>query len=80
MIELKKGYKSVNISRNSLKIYLGHPNIDPKSYAKYSKYQNPSSSGSQDIMLTRFFYCFDYKSKKGHNFVILGPTELHMCP
>ena len=29
----------------------GHINIDPK---PYDKYQNPSSSGSQDIVLTRF--------------------------
>ena len=37
-----------------------HLNIDPKSYAKY---QNPSSSGSQDIMLTRFFYCYNGRVK-----------------
>ena len=40
----------------------GHLNIDPKSYAKYG---NPSSSGSQDIVLTRFFYCFNGRVKKG---------------
>ena len=30
-------------------------NIDPKMYAKY---QNPSSSSSHDILLTRFFCCY----------------------
>ena len=59
MVKLKKGHNLVNISRNSLK---SHLNIDPKPYAKY---QNPSSSGSQDIMLTRFSHCYNGKAEKG---------------
>ena len=35
----------------------------------HAKYQNSSSSGSQDIVLTRFFYCYNGESKKGHNSV-----------
>ena len=37
-------------------------NIDPNLYAKH---QNPSLSGSQDIVLTRFFYCYNGKVEKG---------------
>ena len=48
MVESKKGLNLVNISGNSL----GHLHIDPKPYAKY---ENPSSSGSQDIVLTKFY-------------------------
>ena len=47
---------------NSLKSQSGHLNIDPKMYAKY---QNPSSSSSQDILLTRFSYCYNSKVVKG---------------
>ena len=61
MVKSKKGHSLVNISRNSLKSKIGHLNIDPKPYAKY---ENPSSRGSQVIVLT-----------KGHNFAIQGPTE-----
>ena len=43
MVKSKKGHNLVNISRNSLKSWSGHLNIDPKPYAKY---ENPSSSGS----------------------------------
>ena len=53
MVESKKGHNLVNMSRNSLKSQSDHPNIDPKPYAKY---ENPSSSGSQDIVLTRFLW------------------------
>ena len=53
MVESKKGNNLVNISRNSLKSKAGHLNINPKPYAKY---ENPSSSGSQDIVLTRFLW------------------------
>ena len=47
------GHNSINISLNLLKSYSGHINIDPKLYAEYQK---SSSSVSQDIVLTRFFY------------------------
>ena len=50
MVKSKKGHHLVNISRNSLKSYSGHLNIDLK---QYDKYENSSLSGSQDIMLTR---------------------------
>ena len=53
MEQTGKGHNSANVLRNSLKSKSSHLNIDPKSYAKY---QNPSSSGSQDIMLTRFLW------------------------
>ena len=54
---------------NSLKSYSGHLNIDPKPYAKY---QNPSLSGSQDIVLTRFLWP---SRKKGYNFAIQGSIK-----
>ena len=41
----------MNFSWNMLRSESSHINIDPKPYAKY---QNPSSSGFQDIVLTRF--------------------------
>ena len=69
MVKSKKGHNLVNISRNSLKSKSGHLNIDPKPYAKY---ENPNSSGSQVIVLTRFFMA---ELKKGHNFAIQGLTE-----
>ena len=53
MVKLKKGHNLVNISRNSLKSQAGHLNIDPKPYAKY---ENPSCSGFQVIVLTRFLW------------------------
>ena len=56
MVGAKKGDNLVNISRKSL------INIAPKSYATY---HNPSLSGSQDIVLTRFFYCFNGRAEKG---------------
>ena len=36
--------------------------IDPK---VYTKYQNPTSSSSQEIMLTRFFYVYKASVVKG---------------
>ena len=62
MVESKKGHNLVNISRNLLKSLSGHPNIDSKPNAKY---QNPSSGGSQDILLTRFFYCYNGRVENG---------------
>ena len=62
MVESKKGHNLVNILLNSLKSLSGHLNIDHKPYAKY---QNPSSSSSQDIMLTRFSHCYNGKVEKG---------------
>ena len=73
MVKWKKGHNLVNISRNSLKSKSGHLNIDPKPYAKY---QNPSSCGSQVIVLTRFFMT---ESKKGHNFAIQWRTGKKKC-
>ena len=43
MVESKKGHNVVKISRNSLKSWTGHLNIDPKPYANY---KNPNTSGS----------------------------------
>ena len=62
LVESKKGHNLVNISRNLLKSKSGHLNLDPKRYAKY---QNPSLRGSQDIVLTRFFHCYNGKVEKG---------------
>ena len=53
MVKSKKKHNLVNISRNSLKSESGHLNIEPKPYAKY---ENPSSSRSQVIVLTRFLW------------------------
>ena len=74
LVEWKKGHNSVSISRNSLKSLSGHLNINPKPYAKY---QNPSSSRSQDIMLTRFFFiAIMVKLKKGHNLLNISRNSL----
>ena len=62
MAESKNRHNSVNISRNSLNSYSGNLNIDPNMYLKY---QNSSSSGSQDIVLLRFFYCYNGRVEKG---------------
>ena len=59
---VKKEHDSVNISWPSLKSQSGHLNLGPNLYAKY---QNPSSSGSQDIVLTRFFYSHNARVEKG---------------
>ena len=60
-----KGHDLVNTSQNSIKTKSGHLNIDPNLYVKY---QNPSSSGSQDIVLTRFLYCYNGRIQKGVQF------------
>ena len=73
MVKLKKGHNLVNISRNLLKSKAGLLNIDPKPYVKY---ENPSSSGSEAIVLTRFLWP---SRKKGYNFAIRDPTEKKMC-
>ena len=44
-----KGHNSANVLQNSVK---SHLNMDPK---QYSKFQDPSSSNSLHIVLTRFF-------------------------
>ena len=56
-----KGHNSANVLQNSVKIHL---NIDPK---QSSKFQNPSSSNSLHIVLTRFPIVTKAKFKKGHN-------------
>ena len=61
-----------SFKRNLLKSDSCYLNINSKPYAKY---RNPRSSGSQDIMLTRLFYCYHGRVEKGHNFGIVGPTE-----
>ena len=62
MVESKKGHNLVNVSWNSLKSLSDHLNINPKPYAKY---KNPSFSGSQDIVLTRLFHCYNVRVEKG---------------
>ena len=59
-----KGHNLVNTSQNSLNSTgkSGHLNIDPYLYVKY---QNPSSRGSQDIVLTIFLYCYNGRVEKG---------------
>ena len=57
-----KGDNLVNTSQNSLKSKSDHLNIDPNLYVKY---QNPSSRGSQDIVLTRFLYCYNGRADTG---------------
>ena len=44
------GHNLVNISQNSLKRESGHLNIKP-----CAKYQNPSSSHSQDVVVVLLF-------------------------
>ena len=69
MVKLKKGHNLVNISQNSLKSLSGHLNSDLKPYAKY---ENPSSSRSHVVVLTRFLW-------PRHNFAIQGLTEKKIC-
>ena len=57
-----KGHNLVNASQNSLKSKSGHLNIDPN---LYEKYQNSSSRGFQDIVLTRFLYCYNGRVENG---------------
>ena len=57
-----KGHNLVNSSQNSLKSKSGHLNIDSNLYVKY---QNPSSRGSQDIVLTGFLYCHNGRVENG---------------
>ena len=59
---MKKGHNSVNKFMEFAQKLISHLNIDPKLYAKY---HNPSSSSSQDIVLTRFFYCYNDRVEKG---------------
>ena len=73
MVKSKKEHNLDNIPRNSLKSKSGHLNIDPKPYAKY---ENLSSSGSQVIVLTRFFWP---SRKRGHNFAIQGRPKTNTC-
>ena len=40
---------------------------------------DPSSSGSQDIVLTRFSIAIMAESKMRHSFAILGPTKKCKC-
>ena len=61
MAESKRGHNLVNISWNSLKSLLIHGHNDPK---PYTKYHHPSSCGSQDIMLTMFFNCYNGRVEK----------------
>ena len=68
MADSKKGHNLVNISRNSLKSKSGHVNSDPYLYATFQK---PRSSASQDIVSTRFFYC--YNGRVGNTYL---PTLL----
>ena len=50
-------YNSASFPLILLKSLSGHLNIDPKQPAKYQ--QDPSSSGSLDIVLTMFSYCYN---------------------
>ena len=50
-------YKKCNYLHN-----VGHLNTNPNLYVKY---QNPSSSRSQDIVLTRFLHCYYGRVEKG---------------
>ena len=65
MAEWKIGHNSVNNSGNSLKSYSGNLNIDPNMYLKYQNSSPSGSSGSQDIVLLRFFYCYNGRVEKG---------------
>ena len=56
-----RGITLANVLRNSVKSRL---NMDPK---QYSEFQDPSSSNSLHIVLTRLFIVIIAKSKKGHN-------------
>ena len=58
----KKGHNSLYILMNLLKSESGHLNINANLYAEY---QNPSSSGSQTLVLTRFFYCYNGRVENG---------------
>ena len=50
-------------------IYGSVPNVNHLGHNMCAKYHDPSSSGSPDILLTRFHRFTMHKSKKGHNSV-----------
>ena len=52
-VRAKKGQNSASVLRNSVKIHL---NMDSE---QSSEFQDPSSSNSLHIMLTRYFYCYE---------------------
>ena len=56
---------SANVLQNSVK---SHLYIDP---TQHSEFQDPSSSNSLDIVLTRFSFCYNSKVYKG--------TQLYQC-
>ena len=60
-VQSGKGHNSVSVLQNSVK---SHLNMDPK---QYSEFQDPSSSNSLHIVLTRFSIIIIAKSKKEHN-------------
>ena len=61
MAKTKKVHNSQYFVKFAQNIMRSFKNIDPKPYAKY---QDRSSSGSQDIELTRFFYCYNGRIEK----------------
>ena len=71
--ESKKVHYSVKILLNSLKNYSRHLDIESKPDANY---QNPSSSGSQDIVLTRFSIALMAESKKERNSISISLNSL----
>ena len=73
MVESKKGHNSAKISWNSLKIQLGHLNVDLNLYAKY-QYHN--SSDYKDSVDKVFFIAIMQQSQKGHNLVNISRNSL----
>ena len=61
LIFVLMGHDSDSVLQNSAK---SHLNMDPK---QYFEVQNPSTSNSLHIVLTRFSIVIIAKSKKGHN-------------
>ena len=53
---------AANGLRNSVKRYSVHLNMDPNLHAKY---QNHNSRGSQDVVLRRFFFCYNGRVEEG---------------
>ena len=72
MPKSEKGDNSAKYLRNFAKTLSGHLHLGHNLSAKYHA---PSSSGSPDILLTRFHRFTMQKLKKGHNSAMTSLTE-----
>ena len=63
------------IQLNNYRIMQNVNQVITQSHNLYAKYHDPRSSGSPDILFTRFHRFTKQKSKKEHNSAMTSPTE-----